>query len=79
MKKYTAPELEIMEFELEDVLTISKESADPGTGWYWYSIWYKVLNFPSRFGGRGLWETLILCNIQQAGATRLVFGFILFL
>lgn len=34
MKKYTAPELEIMEFELEDVLTISKESADPGTGWY---------------------------------------------
>ena len=23
MKKYTAPELEIMEFELEDVLTVS--------------------------------------------------------
>ncbi len=23
MKKYTAPELEIMEFELEDVLTLS--------------------------------------------------------
>ena len=36
MKKYTAPELEIMEFELEDVLTLtvgSKDTADGG-GWY---------------------------------------------
>lgn len=33
MKKYTAPELEIMEFELEDVLTISYgENIDKG--WY---------------------------------------------
>ncbi len=32
MKEYTAPELEIMEFELEDVLTLSKGSA--GSGWY---------------------------------------------
>ena len=31
MKKYTAPELEIMEFELEDVLTLSKgEGIDEG-------------------------------------------------
>ena len=28
MKKYTAPELEIMEFELEDVLTLSDGLAD---------------------------------------------------
>ena len=37
MKKYTAPELEIMEFELEDVLTVSfgGAEADLGTdGWY---------------------------------------------
>ena len=36
MKKYIAPELEIMEFELEDVLTLtvgSGSSADGG-GWY---------------------------------------------
>lgn len=39
MKKYTAPEFEIMEFELEDVLTVSKgtnagwnEGGD--NGWY---------------------------------------------
>ncbi len=35
MKKYTAPELEIMEFELEDVLTVSKGDAnDFENGWY---------------------------------------------
>ena len=36
MKKYTAPELEIMEFELEDVLTVSfvNSEADAGEGWY---------------------------------------------
>ncbi len=39
MKKYTAPELEIMEFELEDVLTVSGGSQEQwdGTGdnkWY---------------------------------------------
>ena len=35
MKKYTAPELEIMEFELEDVLTVSMQGADPEDGqWY---------------------------------------------
>ena len=35
MKKYTAPELEIMEFELEDVLTVSKGTGDFGdNGWY---------------------------------------------
>ena len=36
MKKYTAPELEIMEFELEDVLTLTvgtKGEVDGG-GWY---------------------------------------------
>mgnify|MGYP003293198612 CR=1 FL=1 len=33
MKKYTAPELEIMEFELEDVLTVSK-GIDINDGWY---------------------------------------------
>jgi hypothetical protein len=34
MKKYTAPELEIMEFELEDVLTMSAFSeALPEDGW----------------------------------------------
>lgn len=33
MKKYTAPELEIMEFELEDVLTISYKD-DINNGWY---------------------------------------------
>ena len=34
MKKYTAPELEIMEFELEDVLTVSLEDGKeiPGNG-----------------------------------------------
>ena len=32
MKKYTAPELEIMEFELEDVLTLSV--GDDSSGWY---------------------------------------------
>lgn len=36
MKKYTAPELEIMEFELEDVLTltVSDENNADGGGWY---------------------------------------------
>ncbi len=34
MKKYTAPELEIMEFELEDVLTLSYTDNDNDTGWY---------------------------------------------
>ena len=35
MKKYTAPELEIMEFELEDVLTVSMKTGDPEDGqWY---------------------------------------------
>lgn len=33
MKKYTAPELEIMEFELEDVLTVTYQD-DSGSGWY---------------------------------------------
>ncbi len=34
MKKYTAPELEIMEFELEDVLTVSVEPEYlDKTGW----------------------------------------------
>ena len=34
MKKYTAPELEIMEFELEDVLTLSViEETLPEDGW----------------------------------------------
>ena len=37
MKKYTAPELEIMEFELEDVLTVSyggDNDALREEGWY---------------------------------------------
>ena len=34
MKKYTAPELEIMEFELEDVLTVSKGTDINDYGWY---------------------------------------------
>ena len=34
MNKYTAPELEIMEFELEDVLTLSYTDNDNDTGWY---------------------------------------------
>ena len=34
MKKYTAPELEIMEFELEDVLTVSKGTCNMDEGWY---------------------------------------------
>ncbi len=36
MKKYTAPELEIMEFELEDVLTVSNGGSwgtDDGNDW----------------------------------------------
>ncbi len=33
MKEYTRPELEITEFELEDVLTLSK-GTDFDTGWY---------------------------------------------
>jgi len=36
MKKYTAPELEIMEFELEDVLTVSNGGSwdsDSGNDW----------------------------------------------
>lgn len=34
MKKYIAPELEIMEFELEDVLTISYSDVGIDEGWY---------------------------------------------
>jgi len=38
MKKYVAPEFEIEEFELEDVLTTSgvkyKSGEDIDTGWY---------------------------------------------
>ena len=34
MKKYTAPELENMEFELEDVLTLSIGVGDVEDGWY---------------------------------------------
>ena len=34
MKKYIAPELEIMEFELEDVLTISYSDGSIEDGWY---------------------------------------------
>ena len=34
MKKYTAPELEIMEFELEDVITLSIGEGDVEDGWY---------------------------------------------
>jgi hypothetical protein len=34
MEKYTTPELEIMEFELEDVLTISYMAGDIYDGWY---------------------------------------------
>lgn len=33
MEKYTEPEFEITEFELEDVLTLSQQDTDPG-GWY---------------------------------------------
>ena len=34
MKKYTAPELEIMELELEDVLTVSSGGSFSDDGWY---------------------------------------------
>lgn len=36
MKEYTRPELEINEFELEDVLTLSKgpSGEDFNNGWY---------------------------------------------
>jgi hypothetical protein len=34
MKKYTAAELEIMEFELEDVLTLSIGTGEVDEGWY---------------------------------------------
>ncbi len=35
MKNYTTPELEIMEFELEDVITVSVQTGDPEDGdWY---------------------------------------------
>ena len=36
MKKYTAPELEIMEFELEDVLTVSQVPGDKINDNDWY-------------------------------------------
>ena len=36
MKKYTAPELEIMEFELEDVLTLTVGSKEEADGGQWY-------------------------------------------
>ncbi len=34
MKNYTTPELEIMEFELEDVITVSISNGDIDNGWY---------------------------------------------
>ncbi len=37
MKNYTTPELEIMEFELEDVITVSNFAGQEGgfdDGWY---------------------------------------------
>ena len=34
MKEYKAPELVIEEFELEDVLTVSKGTGDYNEGWY---------------------------------------------
>ncbi len=34
MKEYTRPELEIVDFELEDVITVSKGTNDPDDGWY---------------------------------------------
>ena len=34
MKKYIAPEFEIMEFELEDVLTISYGEGSASDGWF---------------------------------------------
>ncbi len=34
MKEYKRPELEIEEFELEDVLTVSKGTGDMDDGWY---------------------------------------------
>ncbi len=34
MKEYKAPELVIEEFELEDVLTVSKGTGDIDDGWY---------------------------------------------
>ena len=36
MKKYTAPELEIMEFELEDVLTVSLVDAPVNNDDNWF-------------------------------------------
>lgn len=34
MKEYKAPELVIEEFELEDVLTVSRGTGDINEGWY---------------------------------------------
>lgn len=34
MKEYTRPELEIVDFELEDVITVSKGNGNPDSGWY---------------------------------------------
>ncbi len=34
MKEYTRPELEIVDFELEDVITVSRGTGDPDGGWY---------------------------------------------
>ena len=34
MKEYKAPELVIEEFELEDVLAVSKGTGDINEGWY---------------------------------------------
>ena len=34
MEKYTTPELEIMELELEDVCTVSWNTGDIDEGWY---------------------------------------------
>ena len=34
MKEYKAPEIEVVDFELEDVLTISTGTGDIDGGWY---------------------------------------------
>lgn len=40
MKKYTTPELEIMEFELEDILTVSYGGTGSGAGNDMDNGWY---------------------------------------
>ena len=34
MKEYTRPELEIVDFELEDVITVPQGNGNPDDGWY---------------------------------------------